>query len=56
MGVRCLEEEERERERVRVSGDCLASFYVDDLVLCGELKETMRVMIGGFARVCGRRV
>ena len=28
--------------------------YVDDLVLCGESKENLRVMVGQFAKVCRR--
>ena len=28
--------------------------YADDLVLCGELEEDMRVMVGQFAEVCRR--
>ena len=29
--------------------------YADDLVLCGELEEDLRVMVGLFAEVCRRR-
>ena len=29
--------------------------YADDLVLCGELEEDLRVMVGWFAEVCKRR-
>ena len=29
--------------------------YADDLVLCGELEENLRVMVGKFAEVCRRR-
>ena len=29
--------------------------YADDLVLCGESKEDLRVMVGRFAEVCSRR-
>ena len=29
--------------------------YADDLVLCGESKEDLRVMVGRFAEVCRRR-
>ena len=28
--------------------------YADDLVLCGELGEDLRVMVGWFAEVCRR--
>ena len=35
-------------------GDCLAS-CADDLVLCGESEEELRVMVGWFAEVCRRR-
>ena len=28
--------------------------YADDLVLCGELEENLRVMVGPFAEVCWR--
>ena len=28
--------------------------YADDLVLCGELEEDLRVMVGRFAEVCRR--
>ena len=35
--------------------DCLASLYADDLVLCGESEEELRVMVGRFAKVCRRR-
>ena len=29
--------------------------YADDLVLCGELEEYMRTMVGWFVEVCQRR-
>ena len=29
--------------------------YADDLVLCIELEEDLRVMVGWFAKVCKRR-
>ena len=29
--------------------------YTDDLVLCGESEEDLRVMVGRFAEVCRRR-
>ena len=29
--------------------------YTDDLVLCGEEEEDLRVMVGQFAEVCRRR-
>ena len=29
--------------------------YANDLVLCGESKEDLRVMVGWFAEVCRRR-
>ena len=29
--------------------------YADDLVLCGELEEDLRVMVRRFAEVCRRR-
>ena len=29
--------------------------YADDLVLCGESEEDLRVMVGWFADVCRRR-
>ena len=29
--------------------------YADDLVICGESKEDLRVMVGRFAEVCRRR-
>ena len=29
--------------------------YADDLVLCGESEEGLRVMVGRFAGVCRRR-
>ena len=34
------------------SGDCPGLLYVDDLVLCDELEEDLRVMVGRFAEVC----
>ena len=30
--------------------------YADDLVLCGELEDDLRVMVGRFVEVCRRRV
>ena len=29
--------------------------YADDLVLCGESEEDLRVMVGRFAEVCRKR-
>ena len=29
--------------------------YADDLVLCGESEEDLKVMVGRFAEVCRRR-
>ena len=29
--------------------------YADNLVLCGESEEDLRVMVGRFAKVCRRR-
>ena len=29
--------------------------YADDLVLCGELEENLRIMVGRFAEVCRSR-
>ena len=29
--------------------------YADDLVLCGELKEDLRAIVGRFGEVCKRR-
>ena len=29
--------------------------YADDLVLCGELEEDLRVIVGRFAEVCRSR-
>ena len=29
--------------------------YSDDLVLCGELEEDLRAMVGHFVEVCRRR-
>ena len=29
--------------------------YADDLVLCGELEEDLRVMVGRFVELCRRR-
>ena len=34
----------------------LGVLYADDLVLCGESKEDLRVMVGWFSKVCRRRV
>ena len=33
----------------------LGLLYTDDLVLCGEVEEDLRVMVGRFAEVCRRR-
>ena len=33
----------------------LGLFYADDLVLCGESKETLREMVERFVEVCRRR-
>ena len=30
-------------------------FYADDLVLCGELEEDLRALVGHFAEMCRRR-
>ena len=30
-------------------------FYVDDLVLCGESEENLKVMVGHFVEVCRKR-
>ena len=30
-------------------------FYADNLILCGESEEELRVMVGWFAEVCRRR-
>ena len=43
MGLRFLEE----RREWRLSG----IFYADDLVLCGELEEDLRVVVGHFVGV-----
>ena len=32
-----------------------ALLYADDIVLCGESDEDLRVMVGWFADVCRRR-
>ena len=40
---------EERRERLTVL------LYADDLVLCGELEEDLRVMVGWFVEVCIRR-
>ena len=46
-GMRFLEDGRRWR---------LAGFlYADDLVLCGESEEYLRVMLGRFAKVCRGR-
>ena len=37
------------------SGDCLGLLYADDLVLCVESEEELRVMVGWFPEVCRRR-
>ena len=29
--------------------------YADDLILCGELEEDIRAMVGGFFEVCKER-
>ena len=34
----------------------LSLLYADDLVLCGESEEDLRVMVGRLAEVCKRRV
>ena len=42
----------QEKERVwRLPG----LLYVDDMVLCGELEEDLRMMVGYFVEVCERR-
>ena len=46
-GVRFLED----GREVRLPG----LLYTDDLVLCGESEEDLRVMVGLFAEVCRRR-
>ena len=33
----------------------LGLLYADDLVLCGELEEDLRAMVGCFVGVCRRR-
>ena len=33
----------------------LGLLYADDLVLCGESEEDLRVMVGPFVEVCSRR-
>ena len=38
-------------KRVEIAG----LLYADDLVLCGESDEDLRVMVGWFADVCRRR-
>ena len=38
---------------VRVKITCL--FYADDLVLCGESKEDLRVIVVQFVELCRRR-
>ena len=50
MGSRGVRFLENGRER-RLPG----LFYADDLVLCGELEEDLRLMVGQFAEVCRRR-
>ena len=47
MGVRFLEE-----GRDWGLSDLL---YGDDLALCSELEEDLKVMVGCFVEVCGRR-
>ena len=32
-----------------------AFLYADDLVLCGELEENLRAMVGRFPELCRRR-
>ena len=34
------------------NGDYLALLYADDLVMCGESEENLRVMVGQFVEVC----
>ena len=46
-GVRFLEDGRRWR--------LFDLLYADNLVLCGELEEDLRVMVGQFAEVCRRR-
>ena len=33
----------------------LSLLYLDDLVLCGELEEDLRAMVGHFIEVCRRK-
>ena len=40
-------------ERNEISGDFI--LYADDLVLCDELEEDLRAMVGCFVEVCRRR-
>ena len=44
-----------EKERREEIGDCLASLYAADLVLCSESEEDLRAMVGHFFEVCRRR-
>ena len=44
--------EERERDR---EWRLLGLLYAGDLVLCAELEEDLRVMVGRFVEVCKRR-
>ena len=46
-GVRLLED----RREWRLPG----LLYADDLVLCGELEEDLRAMVGHFVELCKRR-
>ena len=39
----------------RREGILLGLLYADDLVLCGELEEDLRTMVGQFVEVCRRR-
>ena len=51
MGRRCVRFQEEGREwRWRLPG----LMYADDLVLCGELEEDLRAMVGCFVEVCRR--
>ena len=50
MGKRRMRFQEEGREW-RLPG----FLYADDLVLCGELEEDMRMMVGCFSEVCGGR-
>ena len=46
-GVSVLEDEREWR--------LLGLLYADDLILCGESEEKLRVVVGRFAEVCKRR-